>query len=315
MSAVLPVTGSTTTLHRPDGLADACTLLDRLDEPMVYAGGTAVQILAKQGVLFASDLVDLSRVPGLNRIEQTPAGLRVGPMVSLRRMETDLTVRRVVPLAARVYGKVANPRVRNTATVGGNLAHGDYRLDPPGALLVLDAHLELTSTAGTRTVAARDFFTGFQTTALQRGELVTGVHLPTQPAGGFAYAKLSSLSANDWPCASAAALLIRGRSEQTLRLALGAVSDRPVHRELVLPAAATEADVLAAAHDTADQLIDPIPDVRGGVAFKRRLGLVAVRDAVTEALHATPPSPEDHTTREEDGDAPRTPRRRWWRGR
>lgn len=315
MSAVLPVTASATVLHRPRGLTEACALLDHLDEPMVHAGGTAVQILAKQGVLFASDLVDLARVPGLDHIEETPEGLRVGPMVSLRRMETDPVVRRVVPLAARVYGKVANPRVRNTATVGGNLAHADHRLDPPGALLVLDARLELTSTAGTRTVAARDFFVGFQVTALEHRELVTAVHLPTQPTGGFAYAKLSSLSANDWPCASAAALLIRSPGEQTLRLALGAVADRPVHRELVLPADAAEADVLAAARDAATELIDPIPDIRGEVAFKRRLGLVAVRDAVTEALHTTPPAAPDRTTREEDGDAPRTPRRRWWRGR
>lgn len=315
MSAVLPALGTGRPLHRPHDLAEACALLARLDEPMVYAGGTAVQILAKQGVLFASDLVDIARIPGLDRIEETPRGLRVGPLVSLRRMETDPLVRRVVPLAARIYGTVANPRVRNTATVGGNLAHGDYRLDPPGALLVLDATLELTSGAGTRTVPAREFFVGFQATALERGELVTAVDLPEQPTAGAAYAKLSSLAANDWPCASAAALLVPGRREQTLRLALGAVAERPVHRDVTLPADAGRADVLDAARETAAELIDPIPDLRGGVAFKRRLALVAVRDAVTEALDSTPPVRAERTTRKEDGDAPRTPRRRWWRGR
>jgi hypothetical protein len=88
-----------------------------------------------------------------------------------------------------------------------------------------------------------------------------------------------------------------------------------VHRDLVLPADAADVDVLAAAREAATDLIDPIPDVRGGVAFKRRLGLVAVRDAVTEALSATPPAAAGRTTREEDGDAARTRRRRWWRGR
>jgi len=312
-------------LHRPGTLAEVCALLAELDQPMVYGGGTAVQILLKQGVLFASDLVDIARVPGLDQIEETAEGLRVGAMVTLRRMETDPLVRRLAPLAAQVYGRVANPRVRNTASVGGNLAHGDYRLDPPTALLALDARVELTSADGARLVPVREFFAGFQETALARGELVTAVLIPAQPSPAAAFVKLSSLSVNDWPCASAAVLLVpagRRRNSWELRLGLGALAAKPEYLNLEVPAGAELDELLEAAQHAADQVIDPIPDVRGGVEFKRRLGLVAVRDAVRGAwdLTAEPAAGSmrgsgSGSAREEDSDAQRTLRRRWWRGR
>jgi carbon-monoxide dehydrogenase medium subunit len=297
-------------LHRPGTLTEACRLLADLDQPMVYGGGTAVGILMKQGVLFASDLVDIVRVPGLDEVTETDAGLRVGSMVTLRRMETDPLVRRIAPLASRVYGAVANPRVRNTASVGGNLAHGDYRLDPPTALLVLDARIELTSPTGTRVLPVREFFTGFQQTALERGELVTAVEIPTQPSQAASFVKLSSLAANDWPCASAAALVVpdarRRQRPVQLRLGLGALAPTPVYLSLDLPADAETGDVQEAAARAAEELIDPLPDVRGGAEFKRRLGLVAVRDAVGSAWELA---------REEDADDRGSTRRRWWRGR
>jgi carbon-monoxide dehydrogenase medium subunit len=273
-----------TVLHRPETVDEACSLLADDPSAMAFGGGTAIQILRKQGILFAEAFVDLSRIPGLSDIMRTPSGLRAGPMVTIRRMETTALVREVAPLAAVAYGKVANPRVRNTASVGGNVAHGDYRLDPPVALLALDGSVEVTSAEGTRTVRAVDFFVDFQQTDLRPGELVTAIEIPGTPPGAAAsYAKLSSLSANDWPCASAAALLTPapdgGRS---LRVAIGALA--PVPRFFTADVTGrTEEEVVELALDAAGPLMDPIPDIRGGVAYKRTLGRVAVEDAVRGA--------------------------------
>jgi aerobic carbon-monoxide dehydrogenase medium subunit len=274
--------------HRPATIGEACALLTDGESAMVYGGGTAVQILEKQGVLFASDLIDLSRVPGLTDIAETPRGLRIGPMTALRSVETSPVVRRVAPLAARVYSHVANPRVRNTASVGGNLAHGDYRLDPPTALLVLDATVELTSTEGRRTVPLREFFVDFQATAIRPGEIITAVEIPRQDdAAGSWFTKLSSLSANDWPCASAAALVTGGkrfgRAPRTVRLGLGAVAPTPAFTEVEVAEDAGADEVADAARRAAEPLIDPIPDVRGGADFKRHLARVAIEEAVRHA--------------------------------
>jgi len=275
-------------LHRPVSLDEACTLLDQLEEPMVYGGGTAIQILIKQGVLFAENLVDIALVPGLDAVAETADGLRVGTMVPLRQMETDPVVRRRAPLAAETYGRVANPRVRNTASVGGNVAHGDYRLDPPTALMALDASIELTSVRGSRTVPAREFFVDFQLTAVEPGELITALLIPDQPEGSsFAYVKLSSLSENDWPSASCAALLVPAQGgRRTLRLGLGALAPVPLYHELDVSGLDVDAAV-EAARAAVDPVLDPIPDVRGSADYKKRLGHVAVADSVRQAWEGT----------------------------
>ena len=171
-----------TRIRHPASLEEATALLRELDDAMVYGGGTAIQILRKQGLLFTEDYVDIAQVPGLRELTATADGLTVGALVSLRRMETDPRVRRLAPLAAETYGQVANPRVRNTASAAGNIAHGDYRLDPPTALVVLDATVHLASAAGTRDVSIREFFTDFQETAVEHGELITAITVPRQPA-------------------------------------------------------------------------------------------------------------------------------------
>lgn len=281
----MSVLAHTPEYHYPETVDEACALLATRAEPLVYGGGTAIRILLKQGLLFPSDLVDIAGIAGLAELTETPAGLRAGPMVTIRRMETDPLVRRVAPLAARVYGHVANPRVRNTASVGGGIAHGDYRLDPPTALLVLDARVEITSTAGRRMVPAREFFVDLQQTALKRGDLVTAIEIPRQPeSAGAWFTKLTSLSRNDWPCASASALVVEtSRGHRQVRLGLGALAHVPVFTQFEVPADTAPDDVVDAARQAAEPLLNPIADLRGSAQYKKRLGLVAVEDAVRQS--------------------------------
>jgi carbon-monoxide dehydrogenase medium subunit len=255
-----------------------------LEDAQVYGGGTAIQILLKQGILFTEHLIDLSLVPGLDKVTVTESALSIGAMTSLRRVETDPEIKKLVPLAAETYGHVANPRVRNTATVGGNLAHGDYRLDPPAALLVLDAVLTAQSVRGTREIPVREFFTGFQETALASDELLTQVRIPAPPAGSAGrFVKLSSLGVNDWPAASAAALFLGDERKVLLQLGLCALADTPVFRSVDVTG--LDGPTLAAAAVLAvEDAMDPIADIRGSSDYKRRLGRVAVRDAVSGAL-------------------------------
>jgi carbon-monoxide dehydrogenase medium subunit len=218
-------------------------------------------------------------VPGLADIAVDEHGVTVGPMVTVRRMETDERVRAAVPLAAAAYQHVANPRVRNTASVGGNIAHGDYRLDPPTALLVLGATVEATSVRGTREIPVREFFTGFQETALDPDELVSGIRIPLQPTGsGHRFEKNSSLGENDWPCASAA-VLVTGTE---VHIGLGAVAPTPRHVWFDATGL-DDQQAVDAALEVVEPALDPIPDVRGGVPYKRRLARVTVEDAVRAA--------------------------------
>lgn len=270
-------------LHRPESLDEALQLLAEREDAVVYGGGTAIQILAKQGVIFASDFVSLRAIPGLDTVDLDANRLRVGPMVRLRRLERDPEMRRLLPLLSLACAEVANPRVRNTATIGGNLAHGDYRLDPPVALVVLDATVELSSASGTRRVAVRDFFAGFEQTVLEHEEIVSAIEVPCPRSGvAAAYEKLSSLAANDWPCASVGVALETTGSGRRVTIGLGALS--PTTSWFSLDLDGTDlAGAIEAVVDTAEVLIDPLPDVRGGAAYKRALGKVAIRDALARA--------------------------------
>lgn len=272
-------------VHRPESLEEATTLLRDLDDAMVYGGGTAIQILRKQGLLFTEDYIDIAGVPGLRDLTVTEDEVTIGALVSLRRVEIDPQVRRAVPLASQTYGHAANPRVRNTASAGGNIAHGDYRLDPPTALAVLDASVHLTSTAGTREVSIREFFTDFQQTAIEHGELITAISVPRQPekARG-SFAKMRALSQNDWPSASAAVLAVPEDDLVEIRLGLGAVAPTTVYLAFDMTPDMDEQQAVDAALDIANSAMDPIADVRGSVAYKAHLGRVAVEEAVRRSL-------------------------------
>ena len=272
------------TFHIPQTREEALALLAELDDTMVYGGGTAIQILLKQGILFTEHFVDISQVPGLRDITVDDAGVTVGPLVSLRQMERDERIAAAAPLAAATYAKVANPRVRNTASVAGNIAHGDYRLDPPTALVVLDAMVELSSVRGTREVSAREFFVDFQVTEVQHDEMISAIRIPRQPAGAAgSFVKYSSLAENDWPCASAAALAVPGDLTE-LRIGLGALAPTTRYVALDLERGMSDQDVVDAALDIANTAIEPIEDIRGGVEYKARLGRVAVEEAVRAVM-------------------------------
>ncbi|MFF8022095.1 FAD binding domain-containing protein [Streptomyces sp. NPDC007896] len=272
------------TFYVPQTLDEAVGLLAELDDTMVYGGGTAIQILLKQGILFTDHFVDIGRIPGLRDIVDEGEVIKVGPLVSLRQMETDPRVRSQLPLAAETYAKVANPRVRNTASAGGNLAHGDYRLDPPTALVVLDAMVELTSTSGTREVSVREFFVDFQVTDLRADEMITAIRIPKQGEDSRGtFVKHSSLAANDWPCASVAVLAVPGELTE-LRLGLGALAPTTRYLALDIDQDMSEQEVVDAALEIAGTAIDPIEDVRGSAGYKAHLGRIAVEEGVRSVM-------------------------------
>jgi aerobic carbon-monoxide dehydrogenase medium subunit len=274
-----------TRVHRPESVEEATALLRDLDDVMVYGGGTAIQILRKQGLLFAEHYVDVARVPHLRDLTTSGDALHVGALVSLRTMERDPRVRELAPLAAETYAKVANPRVRNTASTAGNIAHGDYRLDPPTALVVLDATVHLASAAGARDVSIREFFTDFQQTAVGHGEMITAITVPRQPAGARGtFVKMCSLSENDWPCASAAVLAVPDDGFVEIRIGLGAVAATTVYLAVDVTPDMTEQQAVDAAIDIADSAMDPIPDIRGSARYKATLARVALEEAVRRSM-------------------------------
>src|SRR4030095_10787639 len=165
-------------------------------------------------------------IPGLNHIAEEADGIRIGALVTQRAVELSPLVRKSLSVVAQAFSTIGNVRVRETASVGGNLAHADYRLDPPPALLILKSEVALFGPAGWRVIPLKDFFTGMYETALEPGEILVDVKVSYIPTGSKAvYLRHSALSAHDWPCLGVAALVSKenGRLRE-LRLELSGLA-------------------------------------------------------------------------------------------
>lgn len=285
------------TIHRldllqPTTLAEASSLLlQHVDEASLIAGGTALTIMLRERMYQPAYLIDLTTVPGLDALGHEPGvGLRLGALVTHRAVELSPLVRARLPVLAETYRQVGNVRVRHAATVGGNLAHGDYRLDPPAPLIALRATAHVAGPAGARAVPLEAFFQGLYTTALEPGEILTEVTVPDPaPRTHVTYLKYTSLSAMDWPClgVAAAVTLADDGTCADLRLVLTSVASTPLLVQ--------GADALARGERFTDALLaelgaraaaqaEPTDDLRGSEWYKREMARVFAGRAIRAAL-------------------------------
>jgi carbon-monoxide dehydrogenase medium subunit len=272
-------------LVEPRSLNEACAILANAADAKPVAGGTALLTIIKQGLLLPKLLVNLKKIRDASAIGRDPVGgLRIGALATISDVESSPLVRQHYAVLAQACHVVANIRIRNMATLGGNLAHGDYQSDPPTVLAALDARVEIIGAGGRRELKLADFQRGSYETALESGELISAVLIPPLPKGmrGL-YVKFTTGSSEERPCAGVAALAQMDNGIcRELRLAVGAVSERPVQiatDELANNKAMTN-DSIAEIANLAARSIDPIDDVRGPADYKRHLVGVLVRRAL-----------------------------------
>lgn len=218
-------------------------------------------------------------------------GLRIGAMITLAELERSPLVGVAVPVMSRALRTLSNVRIRNVATLGGHLAHGDPHLDLPPILMTLGARVRAVSRRGERWIDMNDFAVGYYQTAIARDELIAEIEVPAQPAGVRTwYAKFTALSADDWPAVGVAVWyrMDAGRIAEA-RVAVSAATDRPLRiagAEAALVGASSTPAVFARAADAAADEVEPLTDIRGSAAYKREMVRVHVRRALERALRA-----------------------------
>ncbi|MGZ5881702.1 MAG: FAD binding domain-containing protein, partial [Xanthobacteraceae bacterium] len=179
--------------------------------------------------------------------------------------------------------------VRNVATIGGNLAHGDPHMDLPPVLIALGAEVAIAGPAGERTVAVEDLLAGYFETVLAKNELIAELRIPAQGKSRAAYMKVTTGSAEDWPALGVAiALVAEGAAVKTARVVVSAATEKATRlkrAEEVLAGATIDDATLARAGDAAAEEAECISDIRGSAAYKRELLRVYVGRAVRQALN------------------------------
>ncbi|HEY2986484.1 MAG TPA: xanthine dehydrogenase family protein subunit M [Candidatus Binatia bacterium] len=275
----------------PTSVEEACALLEqRGDQAKLIAGGTALLIWMRMKLLNPRVVVSLAKIPDFDRIRFDPKnGLTIGAGARHRDIETHPAVRQHYPLLHETFRKVAQPRIRNMATIGGNLCQGDPLTDPGASLLALDAEALLASSKGNRTVPLDQFFVDYYQTVIEPGEILTEIRVPT-PTNGLRWAHIKFLPRSQEDFATVGVAL-------TMRLQDGACSDIRLGLNSVAPTIlrAKRAEEILRRQKISDKLIsemaevaasetDPIDDNRGSAEYKREMVKVLVRRAVREAL-------------------------------
>jgi carbon-monoxide dehydrogenase medium subunit len=277
-------------LAEPATLQEALQLLDPDDASVrPLGGGTALMLMMKAGVFQPSRLVSLRKIATLRRIAVgTDGGLAIGALTPLSDVERSAEVAKRAGVIVRTMRRLSNVRVRNVATIGGNLAHGDPHMDLPPVLIALDAGIVVTGRGGERVLAVENLFAGYYETVLEPGELITELRIPAQGRRRAAYLKVTTGAADDWPALGiAVSLEADGQVVRAVRVVVSAATEKAIRlagAEEVLSGATIDDAVLARAGDAAAAQAETVSDVRGSAAYKRELLRVYVRRAVRQAL-------------------------------
>lgn len=273
----------------PTDLSEAVTLLDEhADDAKIIAGGTSVVLMLQQKLIAPAVLISLGRIPGYDYIEHQEDGLHVGALAKIRDLERSETIRNFSPALAYTCRVVANVRVRNQATIGGNLSAADYAADPPAMLTALDARVRVQGPEGTREIPLHEFFLGFYTTALAPNEILTEVMIPALPASALSsYHKFTSISAEGRPCVAVGAVADFDEEKKCkyLRVAVGAAVETPqrvVNAEAMAEGQALTDELIAAIAQEYARTLDPLTDVRGSAWYRKEMARVFVRRALEE---------------------------------
>jgi carbon-monoxide dehydrogenase medium subunit len=274
--------------HSPRTLPEAVALLGKLgEEAKVLSGGQSLLPLLKLRLAQPAHLVDIGRIPGLDYIKEEDGFLKIGGLVREAALEASPLVQSKYPIIADTAAVIADPIVRNMATVGGNLAHGDPANDHPATMLALGAEVVATGPKGSRTIPIAGFFTGLFSTALEPAEVLTEIRIPVPPAGsGGAYRKLER-KVGDFATAGAAAfLVVKGGTIERAGIGLTNVGPTPIKAEAAethLVGRKPDEAAFAEAARLAASAASPSPDRRGSTEYKKEMARVLTLRALRKA--------------------------------
>ena len=258
----------------PKTIPDAVALLQKHgDEAKILAGGHSLIPAMRLRLAEPGYLIDISGIGGLDYIQEESGQLRIGAMTCEAALEESEIVQRKFPLLLDTAKMIADPSVRNMATVGGNLAHGDPANDHPATMLALRASVVAEGPNGTREIKIDDFFPDFFTTALSEDEILTEIRIPTPPsASGGAYLKIER-KVGDYAAAAVACQLNIDSSGSIENIGLGLtnVGSTPIRAssaEELLKGKKPDENMLAEAGRLAAADSEPMEDLRGSAEYK-----------------------------------------------
>ena len=262
---------------RAGSVDEAISLLGSNEDAKLLAGGHSLLPAMRLRVARPAMLVDIGRLSDLSYVREDGDRIAIGALTRHHDVANSEALETHCPIVAYTAGQIGDPQVRHMGTIGGSVAHGDPAGDLPSVLLALDAEFTAQGPKGTRTIAARDFFTSLFETALAPNEVLTEIRVPKSTAG-WSYLKFQR-RAQDWAVVGVAAV----RSNGGVHVGLTNMGLTPLRASGVEEAVSGGSDPAAAAA-RADEGTAPPSDSFGSAEYRRELVKVLVRRALQEAM-------------------------------
>lgn len=276
---------------RAESIDEAVSLLQTIPDAGLLAGGQSLVNVLKMRIGGYSTLIDISRLSQLKTIVPGENGLRIGAGVTYDQLMHAMEVSLYRPILIDVVGRIADPQVRNRGTVAGNCCYNDPTCHLPPILTAIGTTFEVRGMSGTRLISAEEFFVSYYQTALEPGEMVVALHVPTlQARSGDGFVPLSVGGTDVLNIIAGAATVSLGEDgliEQATIIVTGA-SERPMRLRVVeqgLKGSAGHSTELDHAFNLFDSsLVDPPDDVHASSQYRRDMVPVFTRRAVEQAL-------------------------------
>ncbi len=275
---------------RPKTIPEAVAMLEQHgDEAKILSGGQSLIPMMKLRLARPGYLIDINRLPGLSYVKEEGGYLKIGGLTREAELEASPVVRSNYPVLLDTAHVIADPQVRNLATVGGNLAHGDPANDHPATMVALGAQVVATGPKGERVIPIENFFLSLFSTALQHEEILTEIRIPIPPArSGGAYFKLERKVGDFATAAVAVQLTLDDKGNcQKVGIGLTNVGPTPVKArkaEEFLHGKKLDAATIGQAAQLAADESTPSADLRGPVEYKRGLVKELTKRALSRAL-------------------------------
>jgi len=275
---------------RPKTIPEAIAFLQQYgDDAKILSGGQSLIPMMKFRLARPGYLVDINRISGLSYIKEEGGYLKIGGLTRESDLESSDLIRAKYPIILDTARVIADPQVRNMATVAGNLAHGDPANDHPATMLALGAQVVATGPKGERVIPIEEFFVSLFTTALQPDEIVTEIRIPTPPArSGGAYLKLER-KVGDFATAAVAAQVTLDDKGICQKVGIGLTNVGPTplkagKAENFLRGKNADQSNIEQAAALAAADAQPSSDLRGPAEYKKALVEELTRRALMRAV-------------------------------
>jgi len=271
-------------LEEPESAAEVSELLGRFgDSAKIYAGGTELLLAMKEGLVQYERLINVKKLKGLSEIARDNGTIKIGALCTHHQLETSQLLQQQLPSLVKLEQNVANVRVRQAGSIGGNLCFAEPHADPGTLLLALGAKLVAEKTSGKREIAAEDFFVDAYETALEADELLSEIRVPTPGANSrSAYLKFGYLERPS--VGVAVALTLDGATVNNVRIAVGCAGPAPrrvAEAEALLNGKSKDEAVrlLPQAGAIAGRASEAISDLHGAQDYKEHIVGVLLKRA------------------------------------